>query len=153
MTAESQPAPASPLAENESAAKPRIFQIALVAAIVWILGLVTLAIVSANPVTLNILQIEQSDYVVTATRTGPDANTIEVSREWKRGEELGTITVTNLDDARMPADGEFLLPLNKLSSGRYSITPTALPNKAPLIYPTTEEAMNQLETILKQLRK
>ena len=155
MTAESEPAAATTVSQNSPSPRAplrsRVLTAALAIAIVWILGLITLAVLTANPVTLNRMQIERSDYVVTATRKRADSAKIEVSREWKHGADLGEITVTNLDEARMPVDREFLVPLKKLASGRYLITPTTLPNDAPLTYPATEEAMEQLVTILKQI--
>jgi hypothetical protein len=50
----------------------------------------------------------------------------------------------------MPAGRDFLVPLERLGKGRYQITPTSLPNEAPLIYPATPEAESQLLKILKR---
>ena len=114
----------------------------------WILGLVVLALTSANPVTLNQKQIQHSHYVATAIRPTSDSTTLSVQKEWKRGEELGEITVTNLAEVRMPANQEFLVPLQRLRGSGYRITATTLPNEAPLIYPVTQEAEAQLTELL-----
>ncbi len=121
---------------------------ALVAA-VWVLGLVVLALISANPVTLNEEQILHSLFVVTAIRPDAKSSMLLVTKEWLHGEDLGEIAVANLDHAKMPADRECLVPLQRLGKGRYQITPTTLPNEAPLIYPATPEAEAQLRELLK----
>jgi len=102
-----------------------------VAAAIWILGLIGLAAFSANPVTLNEMQIRRSKFIVTGQRSGNDS--LKVSREWRQGGELGEITVVNLDETEMPEGGDFLVP-----------------HEAPLVYPATEDAILQLESILKQ---
>jgi hypothetical protein len=126
-----------------------ILFVAFALAAVWILGLIVLALISANPVTLNLRQIQHSDYVVSAVRPKSDSTTVTVQKEWKRGQELGEITVTNLADVRMPANQEFLVPLQRLGGTRYRITPTTLPNEAPLIYRATQQAEAQLSELLK----
>lgn len=143
---DSAPDPTSPQKPVARSRRPLIA--AFVIAGVWISALLVLALTTANPVTLNRKQIRKSDYVVTAKRTGPGAQTLEVLKEWKHGESLGTVTIANLERVEMPADREFLVPLNSVGSGRYLITETTLPNRAPLIYPATEEAKSQLVSIL-----
>ena len=114
----------------------------------WILGLVLLAVFTANPVTLNREQILRSDYLVTATRKSPDSPMLEVKKEWKHAEKFGEVAVANLNEITMPAGREFLVPLERLGQKRFLVTPTTLPNAAPLIYPATPEAESQLQEIL-----
>lgn len=156
MTTQSKPEAVAPdsTSDQTSPQKPvarsrRPLIVAFAIAGVWISALLVLALTTANPVTLNRKQIRESDYVVTAKRTDPGAQTLEVLKEWKRGEELETVTIANLDRVELPADREFLVPLNSVGSGRYRITKTTLPNRVPLIYPATEEAKSQLAAILK----
>jgi hypothetical protein len=138
----------APLAGNSSSRPRKVVIAAFAVAGAWILGLLVLAASSANPVTLNRKQILHSDLVVTATRPKAEASTLIVNKEWKHAEELGEITVENLEETRMPTDREFLVPLHRLGQGRYLITPTTLPNEAPLIYPATAEAESQLQELL-----
>lgn len=121
---------------------------ALVIAGLWISGLGVLALVSANPVTLNQKQIRESHLIVTAVRESDDSTALAVTKEWIRGEELGRITVGNLGETRMRAGQDFLVPLQRLSTGRYQVTATSLPNEAPLVYPATPEAESQLQRLL-----
>jgi hypothetical protein len=114
----------------------------------WIVGLVLLAAFSANPVTLNQKQIRVSDFVVTAQRSPDDSTELIVVKEWLRGEDLGTIRVTNLDKTNLTTDQEFLVPLQRLTNGRIQITPTPLPNNPPLVYPATPEAEAELQKLL-----
>lgn len=120
----------------------------------WILTLLFLAWTTANPVTLNRKQIERSHFVVTATRESKDSSMLIVSKEWKHGRELGTISVINLKETGMPVGREFLVPLEAVSlrdddTPQYAVTKTTLPNEAPLIYPATPEAKSALEEQLK----
>lgn len=122
---------------------------ALILAGLWILGLVILAAFSANPVTLNQRQIRASDLIITGRITSVGSSTITVTKEWIRGEELQTLTVTNLDQTGITPGDEFLIPLQRLPKGKSQVTPTSLPNAVPLIYPATPEAQTQLQNLLK----
>jgi hypothetical protein len=128
--------------------KRSVLVAALIVSALWILGLVVLAAVSANPVTINQKQIRESHFIVTAMRDSSNPSTLVVTKEWFRGEELGTITVTNLDETNMTLGQKFLVPLQKLATGRFLVTPTSLPNKAPLVYRATPKAESQLKTLL-----
>ncbi len=157
MTAKQKsPADAPPSANDEqvSASPPSKSRGRLIFAAgfagLWVLGLIVLAMLTANPVTLNRQQILGSDYVATAVRKDADSPVLEVQKEWKHGEKLGEITITNLSDIDMPAGREFLVPLEQMGRNRFLVTPTALPNKAPLIYPATPESKAQLKDILGQ---
>lgn len=138
----------------QSFSNRRMLLIAGGLATAWILGLLILAVTTANPVTLNRKQIERSPFVVTATREAADSSILLVSKEWKHGRELGKISVINLHETGMPVGREFLVPLefgltNEGESPQYAVTPTTLPNEAPLIYPATPEAQSALEELLK----
>ncbi len=114
----------------------------------WILGLIALAVLTANPVTLNREQILRSDYVVTARRETGDSPLLIVQKEWKHAEDLDEVTIANLNEINMPPGREFLVPLERIGARRFLVTPTTLPNHAPLIYPATPEAEAQLQEIL-----
>jgi hypothetical protein len=120
----------------------------------WILGLAALALFSANPVTINQKQIRQSDFLVTATRDSDEVSTLTVTKEWIQGEQLGTITVTNLGDTKIAVGQEFLVPLQQAVKGRFQVTPTgSLLNEVPLVYPATAEAKSQLQALLESRAK
>ncbi len=125
-----------------------ILIVALAVTVVWILGLVVLAVLTANPVTINERQIRQSDLIVTASRNTDKSSTLIVTKEWFRGEDLGTITVTNLADTNMPIGQEFLVPLQRLPKERFQVTSALALMNAPLIYPATPEAERQLQSLL-----
>ena len=140
-------APDGPPAEAHSAPRTKLL-LASAGAACWIVGLITLAIATANPVTLNSEQIQHSQFIVTATRKTVDGAILVVQTEWKHGQDLGEITIGNLDQVKMPTGSEFLVPLIRTASDRFVITPTSLPNEIPLIYPATEEATQQLQALL-----
>jgi hypothetical protein len=122
---------------------------ALILAGLWIVGLVVLAAVSANPVTINQKQIRDSDLIVTAKQSTDNPSKLVVTKEWIQGDDLGTIQVTNLEQTRIVPGEEFFVPLKRMAKGRFQVTPTPPSlNEAPLIYPATAEAQSQLESIL-----
>jgi len=121
-------------------------------ALVWWGVLAALTYYTANPVTLNREQILRSALVVTGTIVGdPGEGRVTVEREWKKSpvkkETSETILVSNLTEAGARRGLSYLMPLSRGSDG-FHVTPTLLPNAAPLIYPATPDAIKQLEAIL-----
>jgi hypothetical protein len=152
--------PPMPSAEPEFSRKPastsspahgsRLFLIvAAVLAAAWLAVLTLLAIFTANPVMLNVEQVEASPYVVTGTVTGdPAKGQVAVEREWKKHALSGTITVENLPEAGARAGTAYIIPLSRPYDA-FRVTESPYSGTGPLIYPASPEAIKQLETILK----
>ena len=97
----SQPVPAAATAESPDLAaarsRKRLF-LAVGIAAVWWSALASLALFTANPVTVNREQIERAEFVVTALVDAEGSESITVERTWKgplgiragRGEEPGS---------------------------------------------------------------
>jgi hypothetical protein len=142
---------------TDNAARPSSRGPLLLAALLalgWIAFLAILTWVTANPVTLNLLQIRQSDVVLVGKVTGTHTISRTDDRLWPlAGSE---ITVTNLPEAKPEIGQSYLFALQQRDGsagshdGPYQITPTHLPNRAPLIYPATPEALAQLNRIQSQ---
>ena len=123
--------------------------VAAVLAAAWLVVLTLLAIFTANPVMLNVEQVEASPYVITGTVTGdPAKGQVTVEREWKKHALSGTITVENLPDAGARAGTPYLIPLSRPYDA-FRVTASPYSGTGPLIYPASPEAIKQLETILK----
>ena len=146
------------LAENGPAAgspsrtiSRRAFLIAATLGALWIAALAALAVFTANPITLNREQIMTSDAVVTARVLDPAAGTVAVEKVWKSRTELTAerLALDNLDKGRIRAGALYLVPLSRVRADRYEVTRTQLPNQQPLVYPATDDAVRQLEAILK----
>jgi hypothetical protein len=133
----------------DHSSKRAVLLAALILAGLWIVGLVVLAAISANPVTINQMQIRDSDLIVTARRGAEGSSTLVITKEWIHGEELETITVTNLERTNIVPGEEFLVPLKRMAKGRFQVTPTSPALKeVPLIYPATPESKSQLQSLL-----
>lgn len=113
--------------------------------VVWLSLLLWMTVTYANPVTLNLAQIEESDYVVEG-HFDESGEFFLVSRTWPENSALTKIRLTNATEIHHVSDGEYLVPV-KTMGGRYFVTPSQLRGK-PLIYPVTEEALKQLEGAL-----
>lgn len=117
---------------------------------VWFVLLVTLAVRTANPVTLNRLQIRQADLIVEATIEDLATGECRIVRSWPDAPQLGpVITVTGLGELSVRPGEAYLLPLNRNERGAgFHIAPTPPPLSKPLIYPADDESRRQLEEIL-----
>jgi hypothetical protein len=122
-----------------------------VLAAAWVLTLFSLAWWTANPVTLNYRQIADSEFVVSGTVVDVQAGRVDVDREWKRGEALQDVVVENLSGSGAAAGERYLIPLARGRGDGFEITETLIEDGKPLIYPATQEATSQLETILEAL--
>jgi hypothetical protein len=125
---------------------PLIFASAL--AIIWSAILITMAWLTADPVTLNRDQVLRADFVITGrVESDPAAGEVSVLREWHKNALNGTIHVENLGDVRVRTGETYLMPLSHAATG-YRITEARLANSALLVYPATQAALSQLEQIL-----
>lgn len=118
-------------------------------AVLWWLALGWLALFTANPVTLNRDQVLRAEYVVTGTISDLTKGTVTVHKEWKHNAALDEITVENLNEAGGKPNTKYLIPLKSNSDHEFRVMPMRLPEETPLIYPATEDAINQLTDLLK----
>jgi hypothetical protein len=117
--------------------------------ILWLLGLVTLAGLTANPVTLNRVQIRMADVVVQAKPVGDDG--WDVQRSWPAHAVHGTIRVTGLSqravafatDAAVPV----LIPLTQTGPETFTALAVADPATVAAVYPATAAALAQLDEL------
>jgi hypothetical protein len=119
---------------------------------VWVAFLVTLAVLSSNPVTLNRAQIRRADLVVEATVQQLATGECRIERSWPDAPQLGpVITVADLEEAGAHAGQAYLLPLEREPRrAGFRIAPTPPPLSKPLIYPANVDSRHQLEEILAQ---
>jgi hypothetical protein len=140
-----------PVSASDVPSRPsrRLLDFAAIVAVVWSAILIGMAWLTANPVTLNRDQILRADLVITGkVEYEPAEGQVSVSHEWKKNRLTGTIHVENLDQARVQQGKTYLMPLTREGSEAYYITGARLANSAPLVYPATREAIEQLEKIL-----
>lgn len=125
-----------------------MFVIVAAVAVAWAVSLGGLALFSANPITLNPAQVRAARYVVTATVSADQPDRVVVTKEWKQGEELGTIVVDDLRDAGAVPGETYLIPLWRIGPNHYRVTALPKPDLPPHIYPAVPEAERQLAKIL-----
>lgn len=117
---------------------------------IWFTFLVTLAVRTANPVTLNRRQIREADLIVEATIENAATGECHIVRSWPEALQLGpVVTIVGLADLAVRTGTAYLLPLERNERGAgYRIAPTPPPLSKPLIYPADDESRRQLEDIL-----
>jgi hypothetical protein len=144
--------PPVPVPAEHSAIPPRRLWLwpAVLLFAVWFAFLLTLALFSANPVTLNRRQIRQADLVVEARVENPATGECRIVRTWPEAPQLGpTITIAGLADLAVRPGETYLLPLERLPRGAgFRIAPTPPPLSKPLIYPAADDSRRQLAEIL-----
>lgn len=122
----------------------RLTVLMLFVAVVWYAALVTLAVRTANPPTLNARQLLSSDLIVIGTVS--DDGAVQVDESFLGAPAKGPIKLVR-DDA-FPI-GKTILPLSR-NGDLYRITTTGLPGKADrMTYPLTDATRHQLDALLK----
>ena len=123
--------------------------IGFAAGALWLALLAAFALLTANPVTLSVEQIRRSDAIVSATVSPRDHGKVVVEKVWAGDLELGELRVSNLSKAGARSGRSYLMPLSRSAGDRYAITASQLPGRIPLLYPATQEAIEQLTAILR----
>ena len=114
----------------------------------WMLALVGLTLTSANPITLNRLQILDADLIVEATLVDPRSGEFRIHDSWPKTVVEQTVTVPEAMQASAEKGRSYLLPLNVVDDGSFEVAPAPPPIDRPLIYPATTESRKQLIAIL-----
>lgn len=113
-----------------------------VLAATWYVALISLAVMTGNPVTLNRVQMRESSLIVAGS---VDENgTVSHILVFKGIAPEGEIVVSPFP---WPP-GEYILPLRE-TNGRLEVTPTKLPGDPPLVYPANDESIELLQQTLK----
>jgi len=128
----------------------RWFWAAVLLFAVWFVFLATLALRTANPVTLNRAQIRNADLIVEASVEKLATGECRVVQSWPEAPQLGpVITVEGLADLSVRPGEAYLLPLQRSEqNGGFRIAPAPPGMSKPLIYPADDESRRQLEEIL-----
>ncbi|MBC8290395.1 MAG: hypothetical protein H8E37_08770 [Planctomycetes bacterium] len=116
-----------------------------VLAAIWYVALISLAAFTGNPVTINRLQIKQSDLVVSGSVDENGTISHILVHKVNGIIPAGEIRVTPFD---WPP-GDYILPLKNKDS-QLQVTLSELPGNPPLIYPSNEKSIKQLQQILKE---
>ena len=116
-------------------------------AVLWYSALVSLALLTSNPVTVNARQIRDSQLVVVGTVN--DGGEVKVVRTATGALPIEPLKIV-LDG--QPHAGELILPLIK-EAREFRVTPTLLPRHDRLVYPATEHTLRQLDAILRAPQK
>lgn len=91
--------------------KSPLFLISLICLILWWSALFGLAFKSANPPTLNLRQLKQAQYLVTARIEDPTSGKIQVEREWKKNRDWKELKVSDLPP-NAPTGELLLIPIS-----------------------------------------
>jgi len=120
---------------------------------VWVLSLAVMAVISANPVTLNRDQIAHSSFLVTAKVIDRSLGTVDILKEWRRRAAVPSqsVTLSNLDQTGVRNGETYLMPLSKRPDGTLMVTETRMANGRPLVYPDGDESRKLLTDLLSEL--
>lgn len=122
----------------------RLTGLVVVVAVAWYIALITLAVRTANPPTLNARQILLSNLVVVGTMD--DQGIVQVNKSYRGLPPEGELKV--IREGKL-LTSEMILPLTK-DGDLYRVTRTELPGSADrLVYPANAETLSQLEEILR----
>jgi hypothetical protein len=124
--------------------------LAATAAAAWFAFLVALAVLTANPVTVDREQLLDSDAVVAATPTASAARsvTLRVEKTLAGLNVPDTLRAETDEPQRLTAGRRYIVPLRRTADG-YAVTPAPRSLKyAPLVYPATDDALRAAEKIL-----
>ena len=126
----------------------RLLLPAILTAVAWLALLISLAVMTASPVSLNQVQIAQADCVVTGIVVDKTAGILQVVREWKGCQLPPAIVVDNLTGTDALTGGKYLIPL-AVAGGVYRVAAVPPPaGNRPLVYPATDETRDQLQRLL-----
>jgi hypothetical protein len=123
-------------------------RLGLLAMAVWCTTLITLALFSANPVTLSEPQIQQAQLIVTGI---PEAGSglLVVERIWWGELADEKVLVTNLEEVPNLQPGlPYIVPLTPIGEN-YRITTLLEQTHPPRITPASPEAIAQLKLLLR----
>ena len=120
---------------------------AVIVTLFWLLALAILAVWTANPVTLNRVQILEADAVLKVAVEDWATGRMRVDKSWKQPIDDKQIQITELPRDSQLAGTVLLIPITH-QRGRWIVTPSLLPNGAPLVYPATPESERQLQSLL-----
>jgi len=116
----------------------------------WLAFLLTLAVVSANPVTVNREQILSSDAVIVGSRDGGagNGNWIRVERQLAGRGVPSRLRLPHFDESAFGGSDQFVIPLRRTRDS-FEITPAppALDRKR-LVYPVSPETLDAVADLL-----
>ncbi|MEO1996701.1 MAG: hypothetical protein ABGZ17_15645 [Planctomycetaceae bacterium] len=135
----------------------------LVVGAVWWAVLLGLAAQTANPVTLNIRQLSQADFVVLGRVVQYDAGRVQVLQQWLSPAILPRMLVLDhLEETVVEQGKSYLFPLSQTAEGTFGVTRGRLPatsrnaepqRSAAYVYPASPKTIQRLESILKRRRQ
>ncbi len=130
------------------------FAIPLLAAIlfgiVWLSALLWMTLTYANPITLNRHQILNSNFIARG-RFDEKLRNFKVIETWPKDSiKEDSLRFRNILELSPVSDQEYLIPVVRMEQSFYA---TASRVKGiPLIYPVSDESLEQLEVILSDRR-
>ena len=126
--------------------------------VLWIVGLLTMALCSTNLPVLNPRQIERATLIVTGTPINLESGLISIETVWKGASGDDKITIDHLSQTAIDSGERWIFSLveSERGAGMYSIAPYSEsikghdPNRPQglLIYPATPQLEQQLKSLL-----
>ncbi len=121
--------------------------IAILLGAIWLSILLWMTLTTANPTTLNRFQVQNSDLIVQG-QFDDGLKKFTIEKSWPEDAEQDSIRFHNVMELSASPGIKYLVPVVKIENVYYA-TPTKVRGK-PLIYPVTEDATQQLKSLLNE---
>jgi len=124
--------------------------------VIWVLSLIGMAMLTANPVLINRQQFVEADIIVTgllsdvSTKRGMRSAKLRVKIVHKAADPNlpDQLNVNLPEELEIDPEQTYIVPLTHIHADLYRITPTKAGYKLSAIYPNTAEVQSQLAEIV-----
>ena len=142
-----------PIERSDRFAAKKWLTITIVLAVIWWIALSLLTLLSANPTTVNRMQVVNSDLVVIAQVKDVKSGTVDVTQQWIDPNPQTTLVVSGLSEFDVKNGDTIVLPLTGGPDGTFFLTRVQHtkpnPKGTTYIYPATDEVLEQVEEFSK----
>jgi hypothetical protein len=134
---------------SSDAARRLAFRAGIGLFVLWLCGLTWLVFNTSNPVTLNVVQLQQSDCVVVADLTDPERGEFRRVTKIIGNEIPETFRVLQFPALSGPEAARWLMALHREREGEYSVVPVPYRDtELLLVYPGDEGTIAQARDLL-----
>ncbi|TWU11853.1 hypothetical protein CA54_06650 [Symmachiella macrocystis] len=142
--------------EEQNAVLPRSktrLVVGIIVWVVWIAGLLALAGLSSNPITLNRRQFADADLVIIGNVADSSTGRVSVAETMYGIFPEKELTVVGLSEiSNLSAGNSYVMPLKRLN-GEFDVVAITKDERGRVVYPATSEVRSQLDNVLVEISK
>tara|TARA_R110002096_G_scaffold202540_10_gene387293 strand:- start:186 stop:692 length:507 start_codon:yes stop_codon:yes gene_type:complete len=158
QAAQKQDAASSPpeVMEEQTAVLPRSktrLVVGITLWVVWIAGLLALAGLSSNPITLNRRQFADADLVIIGNIADSSTGRVSVAETMYGVFPDKELTVVGLSEiSNLSTGNSYVMPLRR-RNGEFDVVAITNDQRGRVVYPATSEVRSQLDNVLGEISK